>query len=627
MKSEKEYKKLRKNFIRENDLNNDNVYDYLNENQINVLRKYYEVYTKFLFNRIMGSLRLEVSKSKIDKLISLKGAGSWEFAGMVDMLQKGAATCELGHPLRYVYSAKNIENGQLLHFGVRCVGDFFDIDTKGVNALAKVKDVMLSELKDLVSIQEQSLYDEHFNYDCGEFGKLFINFGLNGVKEIGNISPLMPIVLDFLVNKLPLPQSLIDELKKFDLEFCKKLDDSEFIGIDKEKVELLKNSRIQVISLMFGYSEDTIKKNIKKGNIKNIKSSDFYNFNSINDINVAASVWINRNDRLLKAFDYFKGLGINQDWVRIYKYIINNGYKREVPNLYFALEILILFEPDIIPNQSFNSPKMYAYRGYELNEKAKENFDSIIDFMATREFIMSLKEIQSILDSEDRKEEEEKREHEEMIKYLDSHLLEDKYMYIAGIAGVTDIIKNKKLSYDNMTERQQGFVCSVYKAMKNLDSKEQSQSNNVSVEDREINNRYKLVEKPDILAKIQRLQTEAGNELSEKIIGIIYSVMTYKQVSDKQINRINEAYSKYILKEEVIDSRDNKIGKGIENRKWNLKERGDVKAKIEKIQSLPDYLSIPSGVRNIFENILKYNSVSDKQIDIVERTYVRYFKG
>ena len=136
---EKEYLRLKREFIKVNGLSSDNIYNYLNDKQINIIRKYYEVYTKYLFNRLMGSLRLEVSENKAKKLVELKGTGNWEFAGMVDMLKKGVATCELGHSIRYVYSAKNTSNDKILHFGSHCVGDFFDMDEKGVSALIRVK--------------------------------------------------------------------------------------------------------------------------------------------------------------------------------------------------------------------------------------------------------------------------------------------------------------------------------------------------------------------------------------------------------------------------------------------------------------------------------------------------------
>lgn len=82
----KDYENVKKEFIKVEGLNSDNIYTYFeNETILLLIRRYYEVYTKFLFNQLMGSLRLEVSSDKAKKLVELKGEGSWEFAGMVDM--------------------------------------------------------------------------------------------------------------------------------------------------------------------------------------------------------------------------------------------------------------------------------------------------------------------------------------------------------------------------------------------------------------------------------------------------------------------------------------------------------------------------------------------------------------
>ena len=627
MKSVKEYQKLKREYIRLKGLNSDTVYEYLTDKQIVVIRKYYEVYTKYLFNKLMGSLRLNVSQSKVEKLVELKGVGSWEFAGMVDALKRGAATCELGHPLRYVYSAKNVENGQILHFGSRCVGDFFDIDDNGISALTKVKDVMFTELKDIVSIKDQNLFDEHYKYDCNELGNIYITLGIDGIKKILNLNPLIPIVCDFMTNGLPLPNSLIEEVLKYKSDLVSMLSNNEFLGIDESKITQLKNSNIDMISKMFINSENHLKNCIKECE-KEKRSSDFYNFNTIDDINVNASIWINRNDRLLKVYAYFEKMGVTNDFVRVYRYMVEKGYKRELPDLYLGVEILILFMPNIVVNQNGSHPRVYSYKGFELKEPCKDRFDSLIDYMATREFIMSMKEITLELEEEDKRIAKRNKEIEEMMSFLKEHILDEKYRYVQGIGGVNDIVNLKGLSFEDMTPKQQSYVESVYKAIKEVDApKRVEEDDSVSVEDREINNRYKLVEKPDILAKIQRLQSEAGDKLSEKLLGIIQSIMTYKQVSDKQMNRINEAYSLYILKENIVDSRENKVDKSVENKKWNLIEREDVKEKILKVKSLSDYSSIPSGVRNIFENVLKYNSVSDRQIETIERTYNRYFRG
>ena len=53
MKNLKEYQNVKKQYIKLNGINSDNVYSYFNNEAVLILlRKYYEVYTKFLFNKL-----------------------------------------------------------------------------------------------------------------------------------------------------------------------------------------------------------------------------------------------------------------------------------------------------------------------------------------------------------------------------------------------------------------------------------------------------------------------------------------------------------------------------------------------------------------------------------------------
>lgn len=625
MFNEKEYIKNKREFIKTADLNNDTVYTHLNEKQISIIRKYYEVYTKYLFNKIMGTLRLNVSEAKMEKLVKLKGAGTWEFAGMIDMFKRGAAFCELGHPLRYVYSAINTVNKEKLFFGSRCVGDFFDLDEEGVNALTKVKDEMFNELKDIVAIKELKMFKEHHYYDCKELGLIYNTVGQEGLESLVKLNPLMPIVIDFFANNLPLPKSLLAEILKFKSDFQVKLEDLDFLGIDKIRLEHLKNSEITLISHMFTFSEQEVLSNIKKGTVSEAKS-DFFNFSTVSDINTGMYVWENRNDRLLKAHNYFNKLGICCDWSRVYRYMIENGYKRDILMLYYGVEILMLFNKNIGIEYSFYTPKEYNYKGYKLNKNSYDIFDSIVDYMATREFIMSLKEINQVLVEEDNKEMTRQKEIEVMMGYLRDNLQNESYEKIRGINGVKDIVINKKLEFENMTEKQQKYVENTYNMMLESAKKVDKSHKPEPTLDIEVNNRYKLIEKPDMLAKIQRLQSEAESVLPDFIKGILQSVMTYKYVSDKQIKHINDAYAEHILGE-TPKGNNTPVKNSIGPQKWNLIERSDIKDKILELQKHPEYSNMHPTVRDIFTNILKYNSVSEKQIESVERTYKRYFGG
>ena len=622
----KDYENVKKEFIKVEGLNSDNIYGYFeNETVLLLIRRYYEVYTKFLFNQLMGSLRLEVSDDKAKKLIELKGEGFWEFAGMVDMYERGAATCELGHPLRYVYKAVNVNNGQVLNFGSRCVGDFFDLDPKGIKALTRVKDEMFAELKDMVSIMKQGLFDEHYKYDCEELGIVIKTMGANGVKKLKDINPLMPIVYDFVSLGLPLPKSLLNQVLRFKDDIDKKLSDPVFLDINYIGLKELQNSEITLISYMFCNSFSDIVENIKKGKV--LSQSDFYNFRNVDDLNIAISHWLNRNERLLKAQDYFRNQGIDLPWITIYKSLMEQRLHRDNPRIYYGLETLLVFDRNIMIESNMYMPKDYGYKGYQLSPRAHEDFDDLINYLATREFLMAIKGVYETVNSEKMKKDKEENDLSDMISFLKENLEDEKYSGVKGIMGVRDIILKKKLSYDMMSEKQLAYVKGVYQLMKDLDAPKGDTSENISP-DEEINKRYTLNERPDILAKIQRLQREAQDlpNFVEKILG---TVMRTKFVSDKQIIQIDKAFSKYIMNEEVSENLENsqvmKVSQG--NRKWSLIERPDIKEKITAIRTHGEYTNIPDNIKNIFTNILKYNMVSEKQIEVVENTYKRHFGG
>ena len=246
--------------------------------------------------------------------------------------------------------------------------------------------------------------------------------------------------------------------------------------------------------------------------------------------------------------------------------------------------------------------------------------DDLISYLATKEFLMAIKGVYESLNGVVQQENKEKNELEHMILFLRNNLDKEEYSSLKGIMGVRDIVLRKKLEIEDMSEKQLSYVKSVYQAMKSLEVT----STETSHSDSAVNNRYTLSEKPEILAKIQRLQREVDNlpSLTEKILN---TVMASKFVSDKQIIQIDKAFDKYILNQDVADEKPTDIMKKVENKKWNLIERPDVKDKILEIKRHSEYSNIPMSIRNIFTNILKYNMASEKQIEVVENTYKRYF--
>ena len=627
MKSLKEYINLKKFFIQDKDLDSNNIYDFLNENQIKVIQKYYGIYTKFLFKRLMGSLRLQVSPSKAKKLIELKGSGMWEFAGMVDMRVRGAATCELGHPLRYVYYAQNVTNGEILQFGSRCVGDFFSIDDEGIKALSKVKEVMFNEMKELVAISYLNLYKEHYLYDCGDLGKFLFYIGIDNLDKIEKYNSLLDMVRSFISVNLPLPMSLIEQINQSNISFEDVISQLDLYGINVDMLEYLQKSSITIISKMFKNSEQDIKNLIKKGKIKE-GISDFYNFRSVSDLQEAINIWGQREKLLQETHSFFKSKGLKCNWMELYKLAIKENFNRDDIVLDRGLRILSLFDVGIDVQQSFYVPYRYSFAGYSLDENIEDDFDNIIASFASKSFIMPVIELINRKRDIDKKIEEVEENNAIMMVYLREHLPMDKYDNIRGINGIRDIVLNKNMKYQDMSEKQYNFVSSVYSYMLDLDKSQGKKEKDVS--DSDINNRYTLSERPDILAKIQRLQNEVADRLNSerpKVSSIMETVLKTQRVSDKQIRYINEAFSEYILGEQVVKVESNmplSVSKP-ENRKWNLIERPDIQEKVTALINHPEFNNMYSATQSILKNILKYNSVSEKQIESVERVYRKYF--
>ena len=180
----------------------------------------------------------------------------------------------------------------------------------------------------------------------------------------------------------------------------------------------------------------------------------------------------------------------------------------------------------------------------------------------------------------------------------------------------------KKKEFNSMSIKQQRYVLSVYDMM--LEVNKKSEQDNKGSDGTFINKKYSLVERPDVLAKIQQLQLECYDNLTTLQQNIIHSIMSNHTMTDRQIAQIEKAYSKNILHEKE-EQRNVVLDMGTStNKKFSLLERQDIKEKIEELMGRQDYYNIPMEVRNIFSNILKYKRVSEKQAKTVENTYRRY---
>ena len=231
--------------------------------------------------------------------------------------------------------------------------------------------------------------EEHYTYDCGKLGSMLKLFGIEGVKKAIDLNPLMPIVSDFVSLGLPLPKSLIKQISKFDGDISTLMVSAKYLEIDMDKLDILRKSELSLVSAMFTNSYQAVLDNIEKGKVST--TSDFYNFMTIQELNIAISHWLNRNERLLKAQDYFRRQGIDLPWIDIYKYMIKNRLCVDNPKIYYGVETLLVFDRGILIENTVYMPKDYGYKGYQLSPRAHEDFDDLISYLATKEFLMAIK--------------------------------------------------------------------------------------------------------------------------------------------------------------------------------------------------------------------------------------------
>lgn len=136
------------------------LYKQLTEDQLAVLRRYYLWYSQRVIEIAGGKghntalhANTKQMKAKRDALNKLKKTGgTWAYAGFIDTGRHGGDHCAFGHALRYLHIAWDVEKSDIeeaffgirynkrveqvledegnnaIKFGIKCVGDFFDVD-------------------------------------------------------------------------------------------------------------------------------------------------------------------------------------------------------------------------------------------------------------------------------------------------------------------------------------------------------------------------------------------------------------------------------------------------------------------------------------------------------------------
>lgn len=619
----KEFEKRKRAYIKAN-LDNDNVYSHLNSLQQEIIQKYYEQYTVILFNRMRGSLRLAVSDSKAKKLAALKGAGEWDFAGMIDKKIKGAETCELGHPLRYCYYARNTQNNNILIFGSTCVGDFFDLSESDVKALTNIKDVMLKEIKEMVSIKNNNWFDEYTLLDADVIGRIWKYLGVDALDRVSDL-PMKNIVMSFIKAGLPVPQTLLAEVLKDKVTIEKNV--SEFLMFEDSSLinDIYKCDIPFIRGCFFTGFQDLVSKVTnpnKQETLPSIKQIyNYFGFSTKENIVQSMKVWLGRADRLSKALNYFKKIDIESSWKEIFSEVMRDTSVEK--DIYLGVNLLTVFDLTGEMTRGYGEKGVFSYKcnNTYLQLEVFEKFDSLLDKLAKKGTIDYIREIDNKIKEAKAAEIAKQDKHTQMLEYVKENMDKIKYEKIWGKDIVKDIVINKGLTFAKMTEKQAKFVERYYTEMQGIDLQENQMSKVLSDE----NKTYFLKEKPDVIAKIQRLQNEAEDVLPQKTKDIISSILRFQKVSDRQLKHVNEAYLEFILgeKSSSSDTKTDIQGTITENKKYKLSDRPDIKAKIEEIQRNKNYDTLPQKTKDILRSILKYNSVSDKQLKYVNEAFER----
>ena len=168
------------------------LYKKLTEDQLAVLRRYYLWYSQRVIEIAGGkgcntSLHANTKKMKAkrDALNKLKKTGgTWAYAGFIDTGYHGGDHCAFGHALRYLHIAWDVEKSDIeeaffgirynkrvekvledeannaIKFGIKCVGDFFDIDPSYKQFLQATQRETLKDMGTLYQYYSDGTQDE-----------------------------------------------------------------------------------------------------------------------------------------------------------------------------------------------------------------------------------------------------------------------------------------------------------------------------------------------------------------------------------------------------------------------------------------------------------------------------------
>ncbi len=238
------------------DIKIEEYYKFLNKGQLDVIRKYSKLVSANRFNMRMAELK--GSQFLED---------DWVYLGYIDLGER-VGHCTLGHSLRYEHYAHNIVTYDSIVFGVKCVGDFFDLSLEQIKLIEKGVRETNSEI---IRIFREMGDEEKLRKDRELVEKA------ERIDTENKYTNIIEKAKEFVQVELPIARSLHEQLKN--LEFIKKREEHRK-NLEKRKqrlVELINNKDINDKIKGIEIRSD-LSKNFKANLIKVINGSEKINF-------------------------------------------------------------------------------------------------------------------------------------------------------------------------------------------------------------------------------------------------------------------------------------------------------------------------------------------------------------
>lgn len=191
---------------------NTGIYECMNFNQRDAVKKYFRWASKKLFYKLCKNTALKVNPDKTKTLSNIMGSvQDWIYDGCEDTGYRGGGRCALGHLLRYKHFAVSPSTGALLTFGVNCASDFFIIEADRLRMLVRVQTVILEEIKKILFIGITGKHAEYRKRFYGDLIEVAETMEVHQQSAFGKDWDYF--MADFIKCSLPLTDSMI---KRYD---------------------------------------------------------------------------------------------------------------------------------------------------------------------------------------------------------------------------------------------------------------------------------------------------------------------------------------------------------------------------------------------------------------------------